>query len=134
MSRQSPCGAAEARNRLKVARAYLEVASLAAEELIEEARNVAAGNAVLAAVAASDAICCARLGKRHRGQDHQGAVGVLRLVRPDGGKHAADLAAVLTIKDSAHYGDHFIGDSKLKATLRATARLVEAAAVIVSDT
>jgi hypothetical protein len=130
VNRQPPCGSIEARNRLRVARMYLEVAELAAEEQVAEARNVAAGNAVLAGIAASDAICCARLGRRHRGPDHQGALGLLRLVQPDGSRLAADLATVLGIKDPAHYGDHFVGDSKLKATLRAAARLVEAAEAI----
>ncbi|MHB8661983.1 MAG: hypothetical protein ACYDH6_04775 [Acidimicrobiales bacterium] len=63
MTRQPACGPADARLRAKVARAYLDVAETAAEERVDEARNVAAGNAVLAAIAAADAICCIRLGR-----------------------------------------------------------------------
>jgi len=131
VTRQPRCGPAEGRNRAKVARMYLDVAELAGAEPGDEARNVAAGNAVLAGIAASDAICCVRLGKRHRGQDHHGAVAVLRAVRPDGPKLAADLAAVLAVKDPSHYGEKFVGDAKLKATMRAAARLVDAAETLI---
>ena len=47
--------------RLATARAYLEVAStVLAEQARDEFLNVAAGLAVLAGIAASDAICCLR--------------------------------------------------------------------------
>jgi hypothetical protein len=111
---------------------YLEVAQLAADEQLDEARNVAAGNAVLAGIAASDAICCIALGRRHRGQDHQGAVGLLREVPHDGSKLGRDLATVLGVKDPAHYGDQFVTDAKLRATLRAAAQLVSAAETTVA--
>lgn len=68
---------------------YLDLTQVAAAESGDEARNVAAGNAVLAGIAASDAICCVRLNKRHRGQDHQGAVALLGLIRPHGPMLAA---------------------------------------------
>lgn len=99
MSRQSQCGHTEARNRVKIARSYLDVAELAAHEPADGTRNVAAGNAVLAGIAASDVICCVRLGTRHRGQDHHGALALLRTVYPDGSKLAADLASVLAVKE-----------------------------------
>jgi ribose transport system permease protein len=82
---------------------------------------------VLAAIAASDAICCMRLGKRHRGQDHIGAVALLKSVKPDGSTYAKDLQAALSVKDPAHYGENFISDAKLRATMRAATRLVQAA-------
>jgi hypothetical protein len=56
----------EARARLLTAQAYLDVASAVLDERDrDEYLNVAAGLAVLAGIAASDAICCARLGRRH---------------------------------------------------------------------
>lgn len=48
MSREARCGRLEAETRLRVATAYLDTAELAATENTPEARNVAAGNAVLA--------------------------------------------------------------------------------------
>jgi len=131
ISQQPTCGPAEARNRAKVARMYLDVAEPAADEPGDEARHVTAGNAVLAGIAASDAVCCLRLGKRHRGQDHHAAGAVLRAVHPDGPKLAADLAAVLAVKDPSHYGEKFISDTKLEATMRAAARLVDTAETLI---
>ena len=127
MSRESACALAEARKRSRVARMYLEVAELAADEEADEARNVAAGNAVLAGIAASDAICCTRLGRRHRGQDHQGAIALLNRIQPNGATLARALATVLAIKDPAHYGHDFVSDTRLKTTLRTATQLVEAA-------
>lgn len=111
---------------------YLEVAELAADEPGEQARNVAAGNAVLAGIAAADALCCVRLGVRHRGQDHHGAVDLLRTIRPGGTKLATDLAAVLAVKDMSHYGETFVSKTKLTSTMRAAARLVAAAQDVVA--
>jgi hypothetical protein len=44
---------------------------------------------------------------------------------------AADLAAVLVVKDPSHYGEKFVGDAKLKATMRAAARLVDATETLI---
>jgi hypothetical protein len=87
----------------------------ASDRPLDEVRNVAVGNAVLAGIAASDAICYIVLGHRHRGQDHQGAVGLLREVPHDGSKLGRDLATILGVKDPAHYGDQFVTDAKLRA-------------------
>ena len=61
MSRQVPCSRGEALARANVAERYLTVADLAAEDDADTAHNVAVGNAVLAGIAASDALCCLRL-------------------------------------------------------------------------
>lgn len=62
-SRTVPCGAAEGRARFRTAQAYLEVAkSVLDERDRDEYLNVAVGLAVLSGIAASDAICCIRLG------------------------------------------------------------------------
>lgn len=61
---------------------YLDIAQLPAGEQDDASRNVAAGNAVLAGIAAADAICCVHLGKRSRGQDHREAVSLLAGCQP----------------------------------------------------
>jgi hypothetical protein len=106
---------------------YLDVAESAAAQEGDEARNVAAGNAVLAAVAAADALCCLRLGRQSRGQAHRDAADLLRTVRPGGAQLARHLTTVLGVKDAAHYGTSFLGAAALRNTLSATTRLVEAA-------
>jgi len=52
------CGTREARQRLRSAHAYLEAAELILADNRDEFASVAAGNAILAGIAASDAICC----------------------------------------------------------------------------
>src|SRR5215471_11588119 len=104
-SRTSPCNPAEARARLRTAQAYLDVAGSVLEERgRDEYLNVATGLAILAGIAASDAICGARLGYLHRGEDHRGAQDLLRTATPDGAKLATNLGRLLSLKDAAHYG------------------------------
>jgi hypothetical protein len=83
--RRRPCTPADARIRAAHARAYLETAKLIHSEANKpddvNFNHVAAGNTVLAAIAASDALCCKLLGERSRGQDHREAVGLLEQVR-----------------------------------------------------
>jgi hypothetical protein len=108
------------------------LAEQAAGQDSDEARNVAAGNAVLAAIAASDALTCLRLGRHSRGQAHQEAAALLRTVRPDGPRLAKDLTTALGVKDAAHYGSVFVTAATLRTTLRAATRLVESAETAVT--
>jgi hypothetical protein len=102
-SRTAACTSADARTRLKTARAYLEVADLVlGEKERDEYLNVAAGLAVPAGIAASDTICCARLRLRHRGDDHRGAADLLRTATPDGSNLARILLRLLDLKDEGH--------------------------------
>lgn len=124
MNRQSSCGRPEAADRSLIAIKYLQVAEVAAAGKPDSAdRNVAAGNAVLAGVAAADALCCLRLGTRSRAADHGAAVQLLEQVDR---KLAQDLHTVLGVKDFAHYGHDFLTSSRLSTVLRAARRLVEA--------
>ena len=132
MTRQAPCGPTEAARKTRLARAYLDLAEQAAAQEGEEGRTVSAGNAVLAAIAASDALTCLRLGRHSRGQAHQEATALLHTVRPDGSKLAKDLSTALGVKDAAHYGSVFVSAATLKGTLRAATRLVEAAETAVA--
>jgi len=127
MTRQAPCGPTEAARRARLARAYLDLAEQAMGHDADESRNVAAGNAVLAAIAASDALTCLRLGRHSRGQGHPEATALLRTVRPDGAALARDFATAVGIKDAAHYGSVLVTTTALKSVLRAAVRLVEAA-------
>lgn len=84
-SRRRSCTGADARTRAAHDQAYLETANLIRTEADKpdevNFNHVAAGNAVLAAIAASDALCCKLLGERSRGQDYRDAVGLLEQVR-----------------------------------------------------
>jgi hypothetical protein len=114
--------------RLQAARAYLGVAdSVLHERDRDEYLNVAAGLAVLAGIAASDAICCVRLGCRHRGDNHRGAADLLRDATKDGAELAKALLRLLDLKDAAHYGVMVISSRKARDALRWAAHLVEGA-------
>ena len=124
-SRRAVCGRPEARARAREAVAYLEVATLAlGERSRDEFLSVAAGDAVLAGIAASDAICCARLGCRYRGEDHRGATELLKTATPDGDRLAASLARLLDMKDEAHYGVMSVSARKARDAVKWAGSLV----------
>jgi hypothetical protein len=143
-ARRRPCTAENARTRAAHARAYLEVAKLVRGDADKPEdlnfNHVAAGNAVLAAIAASDALCCRLLGERSRGQDHRDAVALLEQVRFGTGtdeaqaKRARDLARALAtaldLKDDSHYGTFMVGATELRRLIRAAEVLVSAAAEV----
>jgi len=89
--------------------------------------NVAAGVAVLAGIAASDAICGIRLGRVHCGEDHRGAVDLLRTATPDGAKLATVLGRLLSVKDAAHYGVPVVSGRNAADARKWAAQLVERA-------
>ena len=140
-ARRRPCTAEGARTRAAHARAYLEVAKLIRSDADKPEdlnfNHVAAGNAVLAAIAASDALCCRLLGERSRGQDHRDAVALLEQVRFGPGSDEAQaqrgrdlaraLATPLDLKDDSHYGTFMIGAAELRRLIRAAEVLVSAA-------
>lgn len=111
--------------RRRIAEKYLEVAQLVADE--EGATiNVSVGLAVLAGIAASDAICISARGERYSGQDHAGAADVLSLVDR---QLAGKLRALVALKPASHYGENLLSVTKRTKALRdAEALVVEAAA------
>ena len=98
------CTVREARRRLVTAVAYLEVAELILVDERSEFAGVAAGNAVLAGIAAADAICGKGLKKCFRGEDHRQAADLLEEAFFDGPKCKKTLLRLLDLKDAAHYG------------------------------
>lgn len=126
--RTRPMTRADARNRATVARRYLEVAELVMGEDPAD-RQVAAGLAVLAAIAASDALCGAVLGQAPQGQDHAEATRVLAKVRPDGGQLATHLRSVLNEKSNAHYGTSYLSVGVVNRMLRDARAIVDALAL-----
>jgi len=131
--RAQACGAREAATRMTQARKFLEVAELVASDLEEEGNaSVAASLAVLAGIAASDAACCARLGRRSRSQDHHAAEALLAEILPQGRDAAKKLRRLLDLKDTANYGVIHISATDLRSALRQAAGLVKFANETVS--
>lgn len=86
--------------------------------------NACIGNAVLAGIAACDAICVAAIGERYAGQDHTAAAELLGRVDRELGKRLRDL---VELKYTSHYGDHLLRPSERDMALRRASALVEAA-------
>jgi hypothetical protein len=122
--RSSPCGAEEARRRLAQSEAYLVAADLAAGEAGAAWAAVSAGNAVLAGIAASDAICCLRMGKRPRGEDHREGLALLARATPDGSSLAQTLERLLGAKDQSHYGVELLSLNRARSAVRQARRLL----------
>ena len=118
------CGPAQARTRLAHARKFLEVAQLVATEDFDESLSVAAGLAVLAGIAASDAACCRALGRRARGDDHREAATLLSQIRPGGDRAVKALLALIDVKDTAHYGLIHVTRRQLSVVMRRASTLV----------
>ena len=126
--RTAPCGRAEARVRVRTAQAYLQVAELVLdEEQRDEFLSMTAGLAILAGIAATDATCCARVGRRHRGEDHRGAASLLTEAAPDGAALAATLLRLLDVKDEARYGVMVVAARKARDTVKWAGCLTERA-------
>ena len=127
------CSRDDARNRLKRAESFLVVADLVLGERIEmpdqdDAINlsgVAAALAVLAGIAAADAVCCHRLGVRFRGQDHIQAVKLVRQVSPNGDDLGQDLDRLLDLKDNAHYGILGVSDADARKATEWARRMMD---------
>jgi hypothetical protein len=124
--RTQNCGAKDARIRLRQAELYLEVAEVVLLEETAEQATIATGNAVLAGIAAADAICCASAGARYRGSDHREAADHLEGASGDK-KLAALLRDVVDAKDGGHYGLTNVHAARARSAVRKAGRLVEEA-------
>jgi hypothetical protein len=126
VSRTQPCTHTQAAARLRHARKHLEIAELGASDVASVASaNAAASSAVLAGIAASDAVCCHALGKRSCSEDHREAVDLLKQVTPGGARAANDLALLLGLKDESQYGFGDIAATKLRRALLRAGSLIE---------
>lgn len=129
-ARTQDCGVVEARVRVAQARKFLETAELILDVDDDLATpGVAAALAVLAGIAASDALCCHSLGQRSRGQDHREAVALLAQVAPEGKVLSRALARLLDIKDGSQYGLVFLGMTRAKSAVKNALILREAAEI-----
>lgn len=124
--RTQSCGRPQATTRLAHAQKFFDAAELIATDVTDDEANasVAASLAVLAGIAASDAACCARLGRRSRSQDHHDAERLLTEIVPRGRDAAKDLRRLLDLKDAAQYGVIHVSATELRSALRRARTLV----------
>lgn len=125
-TRTENCTRADARARIGHAKLYLAVAETVLSAETGSEATVATGNAALAAIAAADAICCATVGMRARGQDHAEAADYLTDVTGDK-QLGSLLREVVNLKDIGHYGLGDVVSSRAAAAVRKARQLVREA-------
>ena len=112
------CGRAEADVRFAQAGAFAVNAELDPLSADAAQRSVAVSNAVLAGIAAADAICCRTLGVRSASSEH-GDAGHLLTETPGSGQDAArHLRRLLAAKHMAQYDDRNPTIAETKQALR----------------
>ncbi len=134
-NRTEECVRAQAITRLSHATAFLDAARLYADEPDSPLpyEQVAASTAILAGIAASDALCCALAGRRSRSQDHRTAQELLAQLRhPDAARLVKALSRLLDLKDTAHYGTLTVTEKEAQQAIKAATALVNTARNILS--
>jgi hypothetical protein len=116
--RRQPCTTADAKARLHDAEAFLDTAETARDP------DVKATNAIHAAIAAADAICCIALRERSADGNHSAAIDLLRAVDP---QLAATLTRLLARKQQAAYESRDISARDATTCIRQATALVDAA-------
>ena len=120
MAGQRTCDAAVTAGRMSKATEFIE----AADHLGEEMPNAAGDLYVDAGIAASDVICCVRLGVHSNTGNHSEAVALLK--RADSGSERY-LNTLLNLKNKAAYTHQNLTPAELTKMSRAAEHLVEAA-------
>lgn len=115
--RTRPGDKGDARQRLDLGAAYLELAGLADVDQSRAAMQAAVGNYILAAIAFADAVCLARLGRRSADADHAVAAQLLATVDTAGADARRKL---LSYKTRAHYGAVTMNHEEMKRAARLT--------------
>lgn len=130
--RTKPCDRAMARARLAEAREFQRVSeSMEITETGVAGWHVVASNAVLAGIAASDAICCVRAKEHFQGDDHRGAADFLSRSSGDS-KLGTTLGRLLALKPAANYGASAMSAAKARNAVQWGRTLVDKATDIVS--
>lgn len=123
MTRRRTCTVGEARSRHSLAVAFLDVAERLALEDFEP--DVVVTNAVHAGVAASDSLCCLRLGERSNDQDHASAASLLARVERS---LANELTRLVALKTTVAYETRHVSRADARSAVKRARKLVDAAA------
>jgi len=118
----------EVRTRAQHAHAFLTAADLVADlghdAGIADLGNTIGSLAVLAGIAAADAICGAALGERSAGHNHGDAVNMLRRTEP-GNRLGQHLTRLIDSKTETQYSSLLLSETRAAELLRAARRLVD---------
>ncbi|MDR3661162.1 MAG: hypothetical protein P4L86_12360 [Mycobacterium sp.] len=126
MAGQRDCDSVVTAGRLSKANEFFDAAVLLGEEMA----NAAGDLYIDAGIAASDVICCVRLGVHSNTGNHNEAVALLK--RADSGSER-HLNTLLNLKNKAAYTHQALTSAELKKMNRAAEHLVEAAKQVVAS-
>jgi len=126
-TRTRRCGRPDAERRYRQALAFAALAELDPLSTDGPTRSAAVSNAVLAGIAAADAICCRTLGRRHTGDDHHQAQALLTQAGELGNRARSHLETLLSIKNKAQYEQTDPTTAETKRALRAMRSLIDLA-------
>jgi hypothetical protein len=126
LARTNPCTPDVRQGRLRKAIEFLDAAILIADPAGGEtaATDAFVMLCIQAGIAASDVICCTRLGEYAQGQDHNEAVAMLSQAHKESARH---LGVLLGMKTKAAYSHTGISTGDAKRAGRAAEALVETA-------
>jgi len=126
MARTTPCTSDIRLGRMRKAAEFFDAASLIADQAGGEAGSpdVFVTLCIHAGIAASDVICCARLGQHAQGQDHNESVTLLGQADSESARH---LRVLLSMKTKAGYSHTGTSAADAKRAGRAAEALVERA-------
>lgn len=103
-----------------------EIVSEFAEEVGDDAvTTVVSSLAVLAGIAAADAICGVALRQRSSSDDHAQAVRMLASVAPNGESYARDLRRLIAAKSGVQYSPRLVSPAVARDLTRYARRLVD---------
>ncbi len=123
--RTRPCNAEIRRGRLRKAQQFADAANLIYEYVdTDDDADAYVTLCVHAGIAASDVICCARLGEHAKGENHSEAVDLLKRVDATAAKH---LSVLLGLKTKSGYSHLPATQDEVKRAGRAADALVETA-------
>lgn len=125
--RTADCGRSEADARLAQAGAFAVNAELDPLSADAAQRSVAVSNAVLAGIAAADAICCHTMGVRSASSDHGDALNLLTETPGSGQDAAHHLRRLLSVKRKAQYDHRNPTIAETKQALRSMRALLRIA-------
>ena len=103
---------------------FLAIPALLVRKMGTRKELLLIGLAVLAGIAAGDAICIAATGERYAGQDHAAAAELLERVDAAAGKRLRQLVG---LKPGSHYGEDLLAEADRKTALRRADALVKEA-------
>lgn len=127
-NRTTPCTREQAGQRLRQAEAFLGWARAAlADERDQVNLGVATSLAILAGVAATEALCGSSMGYYSRGQNHADAANLVRSIEPGGAALASTFRQLVACKEDTGQAPKALLESSAKAALRQAGDLVSAA-------